>query len=376
MNRIATVLMASGALAAAGLSGACKPEASAGKSGGTPPPVPVTVGSAVKADAPIVLRTIGTAESRARVMLRPQVAGRIAELAVQEGTDVEAGQVLLRVDSRPFEAALRGAEANLARSKALASDAHRLLASTQGARASGAMSARESEEAQAKSDAADADVMANQSEVETARLNLAYCTVSAPFAGRLGQFLVKPGSIVKANEADLVELAQTDPIEVGFSVPEQSIPAVREGKAAGPMRIEALASGETSAAVGELTFVDNKVDTTTGTIRLKGTFPNAARRLWPGQFVNVSLTLGTEAGCVLVPESAVQPTQAGLAVFVVKPDKTVELRVVAVRRTAEGRSVIERGIEAGETVVTDGQLRLVPGSSVTIKGEPAAPAKG
>lgn len=343
---------------------------------GTPPPVPVSVATAAMGEAPILIRTIGTAESQARVMLRPQVPGRVDQLGAPEGTDVTIDQLLLRLDPRPFESALKQAEANLARARALAADAHRLLERTRGTQAAAGLSQREIEEAQAGADAADADILANQAEVETAKLNLAYCTISAPFAGRLGQFLVKPGSIVKANETDLVEVAQTTPIEVVFSIPEQQLPAVRDAHAKSPLGVEATPGGETAPpATGTLTFVDNKVDTQTGTLRLKATFENPERRLWPGQFVNVTLILGRETGYVMVPESAVQPTQKGPAVFIVKPDQTVEVRPVTVRRIFEGQSIIEQGLRPGEIIVTDGQLRLAPGSKIVIKGQSAPAAQ-
>lgn len=335
-----------------------------------PPPVPVAVATATRADVPIALRTIGSVESKARVVLRPQVAGRIVELAAEEGTDVQAGQVLVRLDPRPFEAVIAEAEANLARGRAEALDANQLAERTKTAALASAISARESEAAKARAMAADAQVQSYQALLDTAKLNLMYCTVSAPFAGRLGSFLVKPGSIVKENDTDLVELSQIDPIEVAFSIPEENIPAVRLALVRGAPVVEVAPAGTAlgeAPAIGELTFVDNKVDPATGSIRLKAAFANADRRLWPGQFANVRMILGQDDDAVMVPEAAVQVTQSGPAVFVVGADKTVELRVVAVRRTVDGMSVIEHGIEEGETVVTDGQLRLAVGSSVVFK---------
>lgn len=329
-------------------------------------PVPVTTATAVSLDMPIRMRAIGTVGSKANVVLRPQITARVMELLAEEGSDVEAGQALFRLDARPYEAALREAEADLAQGRAMADDARRLTNRLEEATDSLAVSNREIEEARAKAVAADAGVLSELARVEIAKLNLEYCTIHAPFAGRLGQFLVKPGTILKANEADMVELTQIDPIEIGFAVPEARIEAIRA--AADPVSVEASPSGDTSGPQsGTMTFMDNKVDPTTGTIQIKATFANAARKLWPGQFANVTVLLGHETGSIVVPESAVQPSQYGASVFVVKEDQTVELRIVTVRRVVDGQSILEQGIRAGDIVVTDGHLRLTPGAKVQIK---------
>lgn len=334
-------------------------------------PVPVTTATAVSVDVPISMRAIGTVGSKASIMMRPQITARVMELLADEGSDVKAGQALFRLDPRPFEAALREAEADLAQGRAMAEDAHRLANRLVDATDSLAVSTREVEETKAKAVAADAGALSDQARVEIAKLNLDYCTIAAPFAGRLGQFLVKPGTILKANEADMVEITQIDPIEIGFAVPEAKIAAIRAAAAAGPVPVEALPSGDTGApTVGTMTFMDNKVDPMTGTIQIKATFPNASRKLWPGQFANVTLVLGREPGSVTIPESAVQASQNGPSVYVVKPDQTVDLRQVTVRRVVDGQSLIEKGVVAGETVVTDGQLRLTPGMKVQIKPAP------
>lgn len=338
----------------------------------TPPSVPVSVATATRADVPVILRTIGSVEAKAFVILRPQIAGRVIDLPVQEGRDVNKGDLLVSLDPRPHEAALAEAQANVTRNIAMADDAHRLAERTGNPAVSAAISQRETESARAKAAAADAEILASKAQVESAKLNLLYCTITAPFSGRLGSFKVKPGSIVKENETDLVELAQVDPIEVAFALPEENLPALRAAMGVAELHVEASPSGDNDPpASGTLTFIDNRVDPATGTIRLKATFENTARRLWPGQFTNVRLLLGHDQGVVTVPESAVQTTQGGAAIFVVKPDQTVELRQVAVRRVAAGRSIIERGIAEGETVVTEGQLRLGPGSKVQVKAQQA-----
>lgn len=357
-----------GALVLAAALGACTKSDEKASGPGASPPVPVSVAIARIEDAPVVIRTIGTVQAKATVMLRPQVEGRVAEVLAIEGADVHAGQVLLRIDGALYEATIREMEADLAQSRAMALDAHNLEERIRTAVESTAMSQRELEEIVAKTAAADADVASKEAQVETARLNLAYCSVTAPFAGRLGQFLVKPGAIVKRNETDLVEINQIDPIEVTLALPEQRLPAVRAAAAAGPLRMDVVPSGDTAGPIsGELSFIDSKVDTNTGTIRLKGTFQNEARRLWPGRFANVTLFLGIEPGSILIPDGAIQTSQDGPAVYVVKADSTVELRQVKVRRALDGFTIIDEGIGVGDTVVTEGQLRLGPGTTVQIK---------
>jgi multidrug efflux system membrane fusion protein len=361
-------------LALAGLT-ACRRAPEPGPAPAAPALLPVVVATAQKIDAPVFLRTIGSVEPKARVMLRPQVTAKVKELAAPEGTDVNAGQAVILLDAGPFETTLRQAEAELDHARAVAEDAHRLVDRLK--EATTAVSQREVEEAAAKAKAADADTASKEAMVGTARWNVSYCTITAPFTGRLGAYLVKPGAIVKSEEADLVELTQVDPIEVGFSVPEENIPAIREAMGRGRVEVDALPAGEAANPVkGTLTFFDNKVDPMTGTIRLKATFANADRRLWPGRFANVSVLLALEPDSVGVPEAAVVTSQSGPSVFVVKKDQSVEIRPVRVRRTVDGTSIIDSGVSAGETVVTEGQLRLGPNSKVQPKGPPSSPAQG
>lgn len=339
------------------------------------PPVPVVVATAEQSDAPVLIRTIGLSESKASVVMKPQVTGRVGAVLAEEGAEVKAGQVLIKLDEAWFNAAVAQAEGALGQSKALALDAHNLEARNKSVLASAALSQREYEEAQAKVAAADALVAAKQADLDAAKLNLEYCTISAPFDGRLGQFLVRPGAIVKASETEMVEVSQIDPIDVAFNVPEERFPAIREAYVASAdiaekrsLRVEVVPSGDTGTPiVGRASFIDTKVDTETGTIRLKATFENSDRRLWPGRFVNVTLVLGVEAGCVQIPDSAIQATQSGPGVFVVKQDQTVEVRSVGVRRSVDGKSIIEHGVAAGDVVVIDGQLRLGPGARVQVK---------
>lgn len=336
----------------------------------TTPAVPVTVATATQSDAPVLVRTIGSAQAKASVVLKPQVSGRVAEILATEGSEVQAGQSLVNLDEAWYKAAVQQREADLAQSRAMSVDAHNLEERNRAAVASSALSQRELEQAQARSAAADAETASKQADLETARLNLAYCKLVAPFSGRLGQFLVKPGAIVKENETELVEINQVDPIEVAFSIPEQRMPAIREAmsKESAVLRVEVIPSGDTAGQiVGELSFIDSRVDANTGTIKLKAVFPNADHRLWPGRFVNVTLVLGVERSSVQIPDSAIQATQDGPAVFVVNAQQTVELRPVSVRRSFDGKSIIDKGINAGDVVVVEGQLRLGPGAAVQIK---------
>ncbi len=373
MRDIRAAAIVLGALAV----GACQRAGEPGASTGPAPAAPVVVAVATQSDSPIALRTIGSVQSPSLVMLRPQVSARVLELAASEGTDVKPGDVIARLDARPFEVALAEARANETQARAMADDAHRLVARLAGADATSAVAQRDIESARAKATAADAEVLSSQARVERAALDLGYCTIAAPFAGRLGEFLVRPGSIVKVNDTDLIELVQFDPIEVSCAVPEERIGAVREALKAGAVTVEAWPSGEDGAGIpGTLTFVDSKVDPATGTIRLKATFANPERRLWPGRFATVSILLGYDRDSVTAPEAAVQQSQAGTMVWVVKGDQTVEARPVRVRRTADGRSVIESGLAAGETVVTEGQLRLAPGAKVKVKDAPGGTAPG
>jgi len=339
-----------------------------------PPPVPVSVAKAQQRDMPVQLRSVGNVESISAITLRPQVAGQLVETPVAEGTDVNAGDVIARIDPRPFEAALREAEATLAMNQATATDERRAAVQLRAAFNNRAVAIREVEAAEAKATSAEAKVLQDQAAIETARLNLSYCTITAPFAGRLGAFRARPGTILKANETDLVDLTQLAPIDVSFSIREQDLPSVRAAMAAGSVPVEATIAGDSEPVNGALSFLDNRVDSMTGSIRLKARFDNTDRRLWPGQYVNAIITLGIDKGVVVVPSTAVTASQRGQSVFVIKND-TAEMRTVTIRRAVDGSTVVDSGVAAGETVVTDGQLRLTNGSKVAARdAAPAQPA--
>jgi len=344
------------------------------REGGRSAAVPVKVATATHADVPLQLSAIGRVEPYQTVTIKPQVAGQISRVDFTEGQEVQAGTLLISIDPRSYEAALRQAEANLARDTALTHDAEVEAKWQADLVKQNAAAAREYEKAQAAADALRATVRADEAAVQKARLDVEYCSIRAPFAGRTGSRLADLGSVVKINETPLVTINQIAPVYVTFSLPEQHVPAIRKYQAAGTLVVEAAISGAEKGAPerGTLTFLDNQVDATTGMIELKGTFGNEQQHLWPRQFVNVVLTLTTEAGAVVVPSEAVQTGQSGQYVFVVGQDRKVTMRPVAVARAWGEQSVIRRGVEAGEVVVTEGQLRLVAGAEVTFQGQPTS----
>lgn len=335
------------------------------------PVVPVSVVSVVQKTVPVQLRAIGNVEAYSTVSIKAQVSGELTAVHFREGQDVRKGDLLFNIDPRMFEAALRQAEANLARDIAQAENArvqaHRYARLFE----EGVAPREQADQFRTAADALDASVQADKAAIENAKVQLQYCSIYSPIDGRTGSLMVHVGNLVKANDVPiLVVINQINPIYVNFAIPEQYLSQVKKYMAAGSMKVEAyVADDPKRPEQGTLSFVDNSVDTTTGTIRLKATFANQQRRLWPGQFVDVLLTLTAEPNAVVVPAQALQTGQSGQFVFVVKADNTVESRPVVAGRTVEGNTIVEKGLQPGETVVTDGQLRLVPGSKVRVKGE-------
>jgi multidrug efflux system membrane fusion protein len=330
--------------------------------------VPVTVGSAVRKDVPIQIRAIGTVEAYATVSIKTMVGGQIVKVGFAEGQDVRKGDLLFGIDPAPYEAALKVAEATLARDIALRDNAEREVRRYASLIEQNLVPRQQYDQVVSSAAALEATVKADTAAVENARVQLAYCFIRSPIDGRTGNLLVQGGNVVKANETNLVTINQVVPIRVSFSVPEQHLLEIRKYRAAGMLRVDAFPQdGNPNPAAGELSFIGNAVDPATGTIPLKGTFANADRRLWPGQFANVVLTLTTRAGAVVVPSQAIQTGQQGQYLFVVRPDLTVEARPVAAGQALGGETIVEKGVEAGEQVVTDGHLRLVPGARVEAK---------
>jgi multidrug efflux system membrane fusion protein len=321
------------------------------------------------------------------------VAGQIASIAFTEGQDVAQGDLLFRIDPKPFEDALRQAQAAAERDRAQVAQSQAMLAhdtaqaqyadidasrndqllkeglasrSQYDQSKSGADVARESVRAtQAGIDAAKATLQADEAAIAAAQLNLSYCSITAPIGGRAGNLLVHPGNLVKVNDVALVVIHRIEPIFVNFSAPEQRLAAIRRLSAGRKLAVRALVEGDAShAAEGYLSVIDNTVDASTGTIHLKATFENRDRLLWPGQFVTVALTLDTIENATVIPSEAIQAGQRGPFVYVVKPNQTAEMRMVTPGAAVNGKTVIEKGVAAGETVVTDGLMMLFPGASV------------
>jgi len=346
-----------------------------------PPPaveaVPVRVGKVEKKAVPLQIRNVGTIQPYVAVAVRAQVSGEITQVHFREGQDLQKGELLFTIDPRPYEAALAQAEAALARDRAQMENAQTDVKRYEDLVKKDYVTQQQYDSVKATAAATAATVRLNQASVERARLDVAYCSIRAPMDGRSGSIMVQAGNVVKANDAVLVAINQVAPIYLTFAVPERELPEIRRRLNAGRLSVEAEepATGRPLGR-GELTFVDNTVDRATGTITLKATFANADRVLWPGEFVNAVLTLATEANAIVAPTGAVQNGQQGTYAFVVKSDATVESRPVTVARNAADGVVIAKGLAAGETVVTDGQLRLSPGAKIeVVTGQPAAAKK-
>jgi multidrug efflux system membrane fusion protein len=335
---------------------------------GPPPAVPVRVAKAEQRTVPVQVTAIGNVEAFATVSVKPLVAGTLESIHFNEGQDVHKGDLLFMIDRKPFEAALAQAIANMARDAATAKNARAQATRYASLFAQGVISREQSDLAASTADSAEATVRADQAAVDYDKLNLDYCTIRSPIDGRTGSFQVKPGNLVKANDVPvLIVINQISPIYLDFSVPEQFLADIKKYMAQSTLHVQATIPNDPgSVETGTVTFVDNSMDTTTGTIRLKATFANEHRRLWPGQYVNTVLTLTAISNATVVPTQALQTGQNGQFVFVIHDDGTAESRPVTTSRTVEGFTVIEKGVTPGETIVIDGQLRLIPGARVSI----------
>jgi multidrug efflux system membrane fusion protein len=334
--------------------------------------VPVVAETADQQNVPLQIKAIGNVEAYNTVAIKSQINGEISEVFFREGQDVRQGRMLFRIDPRPFEAALQQAQSALVRDRAQAVNAQEDAKRYAALAGKGYVSVQEYDKARTNSNALDAVVQADEAAVENARLQLEYTAIMSPIDGRTGAIAVQKGNVIKANDVPLVTINQITPIYVTFSVPEQDLANIKKYQTSGDLHVDVnIPQSGNKPIKGSLTFIDNKVNTTTGTIMLKATFANQDRVLWPGQFVDVVLTLTTERNRVVIPTQAVQTGQQGKYVYVIKDDLTAELRVVTPGRLYGDWTIIDKGIAAGEKVVTDGQLRITPGVKVEIKNEKA-----
>jgi len=336
------------------------------------PPVWVTVSEAVSQDVPVYIDNIGSCTAREVVSIRPQVSGQITEIHFTDGADLKKGDLLFTIDPRPYEAALKKTQASLTQSIAALTLAKSSFERVKELVSTGAISKEGYDTKQNAVVLAEAQVQSDQAAVQMAQVNLEYCFIHSPIDGRAGQRCVDVGNVVTSNNTDvgavLLVIQQLDPIYADFTIPEQNLESVRQEMAKGALKtyVRLPDKPDANAREGTLTFLDNAVQQETSTIKLRATLPNHDHYFWPGQFVHVRLVLSVEKDVVLVPSEAVQNSQSGQFVYVVKPDQRVEFRPVVANRTLDGQTVVE-GVQAKEVVVTDGHLRLVPSAKVQVK---------
>ncbi|HEV2114903.1 MAG TPA: efflux RND transporter periplasmic adaptor subunit [Terriglobales bacterium] len=339
------------------------------------PAAPVTVAVAEQAAVPVEMSAIGNAQAYRTVQVKSMVDGQIQRVLFKQGDDVRAGQLLFQLDKRPFQAALDQAAGKLAQDEATAANSRAQAARDDALLKAGVLAAQDAQAQEAQAAAYTAAVQADKAAVETARVNLGYTDIRAPIGGRAGAILVNLGNLVKANDTNpLTTLNQITPIYVAFNIPEAQLSEVRaKGRAA--LQVQAFVPNVPQPELGTLSFIDNAVDQTTGTIKLMGTFRNEDRKLWPGQFFNVRLVLGVDPHAIVVPASAVQNGESGKYIYVVQPDGTALMQPVTSTRTYRQLAVVDKGINPGQRVIVDGQYRVIPNSKVeVVRTVPVTPA--
>src|SRR3989454_8099430 len=370
--RIEVVLFRPFLLAGLALAGAA---GCGSRTGGSAPKVPVSVARAERRALPYELEATGTVEPIRSVDVTPQVNGTILHVNFGEGDEVAAGQILFEIDPRPYRAALQQAEGALLRDLTQAQSAAREAARYKTLAATNTVTQEDYEQKQAAADAASAAVRSDSAVATLARLNLEYATGRAPIGGRTGRLLLHEGNLVRAGPDALVSIIQLRPFLVRFSVPAVNLPALRQ-RAGQALTVLALPARDSATAVqGVLSFVDNQVDTATGSVLLKGRFTNRDGTLWPGEFVSVTLVLGIQPDPIVIPSQAVLQGQQGTYVFVVNNDGTASTQPVTVERTLDSLTIVA-GLPTGALVVTDGQLRLTPNAKVDIRGGPTTETAG
>jgi len=332
-------------------------------------PVPVTVDVVTRKDVPIVISEIGSVEPYSTIAVKAQVGGELLEVRFREGQDVRKSDVLFRIDPRPYEAALKAARAQLEKDTVQLKTARADVERYKDLVKKDYVTQEEFDRISTNASALEAAVGADQAVVENATVQLEYCTIRSSIDGRTGKLMVNQGNIVKANaDTPMVIINQIDPIYVSFSVPERDLPEIKARRTAGRLEVRAtIPDSGTPQLTGWLSFIDNTVNITTGSVLLKATYPNHVRILWPGQFVTASLQVSVKPNALLVPTQAIQTGQQGPYVYVVKPDLTVESRAVVPGGVYEQETIVEKGVETGERVVKDGQIRLVPGATIKIQ---------
>ena len=339
--------------------------AESAKAGHAMPPLPVTVARAVTRDMPLLLDMVGRAEAYESVTLKSRVDGQVAAVPYREGQHVREGEVLVRLDPADFNARVLQAQANVARDQAQLAKAHADVERYRALKERGFVSDEMLSTMRTTEASAAATMRADQAALELARLQLGYATIRAPFAGIVGAKLVFPGTGVKTNDTSLAVVNRVRPLYVSFTVPEKQLPQLRAAMGEGALKVVVSVPGDGGQRFeGEAHFLDNAVDPATGTIQMKAVVANREEKLTPGQYLNVSLALGMVNNAVVVPTQAVQEGPEGNFVYVVKADGRAEPRKIELSFTRDGSAVIARGLEGGETVVTDGQLRLTPGAKV------------
>ena len=335
------------------------------------PVVPVLVATVQEKSVPVEIRNIGSVEPYSTVGIKSRLAGQLLKVNFQEGQDVKEGDLLFVIDPRPYEAALRQTQANLEKDKALLVKAQADLRRYAELINKQFVSQQDYDQAKSTAESLGATVHADEVAVQNARLNLSYCYIKAPITGRTGNLLANQGNMIKDNaDNPMLVINQIQPIYGTFSVPEQYLPVLKQYMAQEKVKVDAIIPTDPQhPEEGVLTFINNTVDQATGTIQCKATFDNQGKRLWPGLFINVVVKLTTEADAILVPSQAIQTSQEGKFVWVVKPDLTAEVRPVEIQRALNAETIIKKGLKPGERVVTDGQIRLVAGANVEIKSQ-------
>ena len=359
------------ALIASGLLTSCssKDQEENGSRGSKGNAVPVTVAVVGTRAVPIEITTFGTVQAKSSVQIRAEVGGNLTRVHFRKGQNINAGDLLFTIDPRSYKAALDQAKANLVRDRALEENALLNAERSKELLRQGFISQSDNDKAQTDAKAMSAAARADEAAITSAKLQVEHCSIHSPISGKAGDLLISEGTLIKANDVPLVIVNQIHPIEVFFSIPQADLPTVRAHMAQKKLKVRAsLPKDSMPPEEGDLFFIDNAIDKNTGTVQLGALFKNTQESLWPGQFVNVTLILAVEKDAIVIPTVALQAGREGKFVFVVKPDKTVAVRPVAVRMTAGVETVIEKGLQAGERVVTDGQLRLVPGAKIEIKG--------